>query len=120
MGGCTGTALKGLIDEYVGRDSSGSRQQDELGYDSLDVFINGLLLIQAVPVETKVREPEMVYYQQTPASSLSERTRLGVINTDRTKILAKICPQTSASEPNCGLKKTLFGCDTSSFGRKAH
>jgi hypothetical protein len=72
MGGCTGTALKGLIDEYVGRDSSGSRQQDELGYDSLDVFINGLLLSQAVPVETKVREPEMVYYQQTPTRIIFE------------------------------------------------
>lgn len=72
MGGCTGTALKGLIDEYVGRDSSGGRQQDEIGYDSLDVFINGLLLIQAVPLETKAREPEMVYYQQTPARIIFE------------------------------------------------
>jgi len=66
-GKCTGTALKTLINDYVGRDSSGSRQQDEIGYDSLDVFINSLLLIQAAPVETKAREPEMVYYQQTPA-----------------------------------------------------
>jgi len=71
-GGYTGTALKGLIDEYVGRDSSVSRHQDELGYDSLDVFINGLLLIQAVPSETKAREPEMVYYQQTPARIIFE------------------------------------------------
>ena len=72
MGGCTGTALKGLIDEYVGRDSSGRRQQDEIGYDSLDVFINGLLLIPAVPIETKAREPEMVHYQQTPARIIFE------------------------------------------------
>ncbi len=72
MGGCTGTALKGLIEEYVGRDSSGSRQHDEIGYDSLDVFINGLLLIHAVPIEAKAREPEMVYYQQTPARIIFE------------------------------------------------
>jgi hypothetical protein len=71
-GGYTGTALKGLTDEYVGRDSSGSRHQDEIGYDSLDVFINGLLLIQAVPLETKAREPEMVSYQQTPARIIFE------------------------------------------------
>jgi hypothetical protein len=72
MGSCTGTALKGLINEYVGRDSNGNHQQDEIGYDSLDVFINGLLLIQAVPIETKAREPEMVYYQPTPARIIFE------------------------------------------------
>jgi SAM-dependent methyltransferase len=71
-GGCTGTALKGLIDEYVGCDPSSSRQQDEIGYDSLDMFINGLLLIQAVPTETKAKEPEMVSYQQTPARIIFE------------------------------------------------
>src|SRR5262245_23885653 len=72
MGGCTGTALNGLIGEYVGRNSSGSRQQVEIGYDSLDVFINGLLLIQAAPIETKARQPEMVFYQQTPARIIFE------------------------------------------------
>jgi hypothetical protein len=71
-GSCTGTALKGLIDQYVGRNSSSSRPQDEIGYDSLDMFINGLLLIQAVPTETKAREPEMVSYQQTPARIIFE------------------------------------------------
>ena len=67
-----GTALKGLIDEYVGGDARGGRQQAEIGYDSLDVFINGLLLIQPVPLETKAREAEMVYYQQTPARIILE------------------------------------------------
>lgn len=71
-GVCTGTALKRLIDEYAGGDSRGGRQQDEIGYDSRDVFINGLLLINPVPVETKAREPEMVYYQQTPARIILE------------------------------------------------
>lgn len=71
-GACTGTALKGLIDKYVGPDSNGSQKQDEIGYDNLDVFINGLLLSQAVPLETKVREAEMVYYQQTPARIIFE------------------------------------------------
>jgi SAM-dependent methyltransferase len=71
-GGCPGTALKGLIDEYVRGDPSGGRQQDEIGYDSLDMFINGLLLINPVPLETKAREPEMVSYQQTPARIILE------------------------------------------------
>jgi len=69
---CTGTALKVLIDEYVGYDSKGGRQQAEIGYDRLDEFINGLLLIGSVPTETKDREPEMVYYQQTPARIILE------------------------------------------------
>ncbi|HEY7182687.1 MAG TPA: hypothetical protein VIC84_14760, partial [Blastocatellia bacterium] len=56
----------------VGRDSTGNQQQDEIGYDSLDVFINGLLLIQPVPRETKAREPEMVYYQPAPARIIFE------------------------------------------------
>ena len=71
-GGYTGTALKGLIDKYIGHNSKDSRQQDDLGYDSLDVFINSLLLTNPAPVETKVREPEMVYYQQTPARIIFE------------------------------------------------
>jgi hypothetical protein len=71
-GVCSGTALKDLIDEYVGGDSRGGRQQDEIGYDSLDVFINGLLLVNPAPIETKDREPEMVYYQQTPARIILE------------------------------------------------
>lgn len=71
-GVCSGTALKGLIDDYVGGDSSGGRHQGEIGYDSLDEFINGLLLSQAAPIETKDREPEMVYYQQTPARIILE------------------------------------------------
>ncbi|MBE7556125.1 MAG: class I SAM-dependent methyltransferase [Anaerolineales bacterium] len=71
-GGCTGTALRGRIDEYVGHDGGGGQRHDEIGYDSLDVFINGLLLSQAVPLETKAREPEMVAYQQTPARIIFE------------------------------------------------
>src|SRR5437867_3511774 len=72
IGGCTGTAFKTLIDEYVGRDSSASQPPDDIGYDSVDVFINRLLLIRAVPIETRVREPEMVPYQPTPARIIFE------------------------------------------------
>ncbi len=71
-GRCMGTALKSLIDQHSGHDSSGNRQRDEIGYDSLDAFVNGLLLTQPVPLETTAREPEMVYYQQTPARIIFE------------------------------------------------
>ena len=72
MGGCSGTAFKALVEDYVRPDASGSRPHDGIGYDSLDLFINGLLLTQALPSETKPREPEMVYYQQTPARVIFE------------------------------------------------
>lgn len=71
-GACTGAALKALIDTYVGCDSSGGRQQNQIGYDSLDVFVNRLLLSQAAPIEERVREPEMVSYQPTPARIIFE------------------------------------------------
>ena len=73
-----------LIDLYTRPNSgdlsaSNSSQQNQIGYDDLDAFINGLLLTQSPPVETKTREPEMVYYQQTPVRvilSLVERADL--------------------------------------------
>jgi hypothetical protein len=42
-------------------------QQNEPGFDNLDVFVNGLLSVGAMPEQTKDLEPEMVYYQKTPA-----------------------------------------------------
>jgi len=72
MGGCTGTTFKTLVEDYVRSDASSSRPPDGIGYDSLDLFVNGLLLTQALPSETKPREPEMVYYQQTPARIIFE------------------------------------------------
>jgi hypothetical protein len=72
IGVYTGAAIKSHIDKYVGRDSRDDRQQDDISYDSLDVFISGLLLFNPFPVETKKREPEMVYYQPTPARIIFE------------------------------------------------
>jgi hypothetical protein len=62
----TGAALKNQLDRYV-QCISNQRDQDEIGYDSLDTFVNGLLQVDAVAEETKEREPEMVFYQPTPA-----------------------------------------------------
>jgi len=72
MGGCTGATFKSLIAEYVACHANDSRQQDEPDYDNLDMFIDGLLLNRALPLETKAREPEMLYYQQTPARIIFE------------------------------------------------
>ena len=70
-GNYTGAELKRQIVEYTGGDSR-ERSEDDVGYDVLDAFINGLLLIEAAPEETKEREPEMVFYQPTPARVVLE------------------------------------------------
>ncbi|MCB0167600.1 MAG: class I SAM-dependent methyltransferase [Anaerolineae bacterium] len=69
---CAGPLLKSVLDKYAGGDTNGSSDSPEIGYDSLDVLINGLLLSPAVITETKAREPEMIPYQQTPARMMLE------------------------------------------------
>jgi hypothetical protein len=71
-GVCIGSALRAQIDKYAGRDARQRSPQDHPGYDNLDVFLNGLLRINAVPEEKSEREPEMVYYQPTPARIILE------------------------------------------------
>jgi hypothetical protein len=70
-GHCTGTELRHRLAEYAGSDST-ERGQNDMGYDSLDAFFSGLLLIEGTPVETKERQPEMVFYQPTPARIVLE------------------------------------------------
>ena len=71
-GDCTGAALKAQIERYVGDSSRPHSPQEHPGYDNVDVFVNGLLRIRAVPEQTKESEPEMVYYQPTPARIILE------------------------------------------------
>jgi len=82
-GNCTAADLKRQFDERVER-ASRERSQDDIGYDSLDMFVNGLLRIDVAPQETRKREPEMVFYQPTPARvilELVERANIGVDDT---------------------------------------
>ncbi len=67
-----GAALKRQIVAYTGSGSKEEAQGDEVGYDSVDAFISGILLIGAAPGETKAREPEMVPYQPSPARVILE------------------------------------------------
>jgi len=87
-GNCMGAELRRQIAEYVGGgprekgwdvaksyfspQSLRNKTWPDVGYDSLDAFINGLLLIEGAPEETKEREPEMVFYQPTPARVILE------------------------------------------------
>jgi hypothetical protein len=68
----TGNEFRDLIAEYVDLSSDSCHDQEEPGYDNLDVFINGLSLFQAMPEQTKILESDMVGYQKTPARVVFE------------------------------------------------
>ena len=65
----TGAKLRELIVSYAGDGQAGVGSE---GYDSLDVLVNGFLLMGDAPTETRRREPEMVFYQPTPARVVLE------------------------------------------------
>jgi hypothetical protein len=67
-----GQAFRNLVNEYVDFDLGNNAHQQEAGYDNLDIFINGLFLFQSMPEQTKDLEPEMVFYQKTPARIVFE------------------------------------------------
>lgn len=69
--GLTGASLKALVKEYVGFEADNDHH-DGPCYDNLDIFINGLFYSKAIPQQTKDLEPEMVYYQKTPARVVFE------------------------------------------------
>jgi hypothetical protein len=71
-GALRGTALAAMIDSYVRLGEANGGEMRAPGYDNLDIFVNGLLNIRALPAERKQREPEMVSYQQTPARIIVE------------------------------------------------
>ena len=67
----TGEEFKNLVNEYVDFDLEDIEHQEESGYDNLDLFINGLFPPLTIPEQTKELEPEMVFYQKTPARIIS-------------------------------------------------
>ena len=67
-----GGEFKNLADEYVDFSLVDNKHQEEAGYDNLDIFINGFFPFHAMPEQTKELEPEMVYYQKTPARIVFE------------------------------------------------
>lgn len=68
----TGKEFKNLVKEYIDFNLASNEYQDEPGYDNLDIFINSLFSFHAMPEQTKDLEPEMVFYQKTPARIVFE------------------------------------------------
>jgi hypothetical protein len=72
-GGYTGKEFRNLVKKHIDFNLDDNGHQQEPGYDNLDIFINGLLSPpQAIPEQTKDLEPEMVFYQKTPARIIFE------------------------------------------------
>lgn len=67
-----GPSFKALVDKHVGDEATRDPLQDPNGHDSLDTFIDDLLLTGSLPGQTRAREPGMVYYQHTPARVVFE------------------------------------------------
>ncbi|MET3879576.1 class I SAM-dependent methyltransferase [Chitinophaga sp. OAE865] len=65
-----GERFRELIREYTGFNAA--RQEAATEYDHVDVFMNGLFSFQTMPEQTKELEPDMVYYQKTPARIVFE------------------------------------------------
>jgi len=70
-GNYTREDLTRQFDNYV-EHAHEERSQDNIGYDALDTFVNGLLRIDVTLEETKQREPDMVFLQPTPARIVLE------------------------------------------------
>lgn len=69
-------SFKAMVRQYLEEDYN---QPNKIGYDNLDAFINGLLTNQPLPEATIEQQPEMVFYQQTPARvifEIADRARL--------------------------------------------
>ena len=67
-----------IIFNYLGGCIVETGQSDKIGYDNFDVFVNNLLpgFKGRIPEPTIIREPEMVFYQKTPARIVFEMSRL--------------------------------------------
>jgi hypothetical protein len=63
----TGPFFTKMVEEYLGYDVTDEGHANEIGYDNLDIFINGLLSRGNVPEPLMEPEPEMVFYQKTPS-----------------------------------------------------
>lgn len=68
----TGKSFKSLINEYVDLHARLNEHDEKEGYDNLDIFINELISFQPIPEQTMELEPEMVFYQKTPARIIFE------------------------------------------------
>jgi len=71
-GSYTSGEFREMVNTYISLDLTDNQNQEKAGYDELDAFINGLFPDLALPEQTVALEPEMVYFQKTPARVVFE------------------------------------------------
>ena len=64
--------FKNLVNKYINFSAIHNGRCEEPGYDNLDIFINALFSFRLMPEQTIELEPEMVFYQKTPARIVFE------------------------------------------------
>jgi hypothetical protein len=78
-GDCTASVLRQRFDTYAGHHMN-ETNPDPIGYDCLDVFVDGLLSMRGEPQETRALVSGMIGYQATPARfvlAMLEQAHLG-------------------------------------------
>jgi len=79
QGKYSGKEFESLVREYVSFEGNNCEEE---GYDNLDIFINRLLSLQYMPEQCMPLEPEMVFYQKTPARVIFELVKEGGFKKD--------------------------------------
>jgi hypothetical protein len=71
-----GLVFRKMIDDFFSSSLlSDVERPDAIGYDNLDILINRLLSTGTIPEAKRDLEPEMVFYQKTPARIIFELSK---------------------------------------------
>lgn len=70
-----GVVFRKIIDDFLNDCHYDENQSDTIGYDNVDIFINRLLSTNTINEAERELEPEMVFYQKTPARIILELSK---------------------------------------------
>lgn len=70
-----GFVFRKMIDDFFSSSLADVEHPDASGYDNLDILINRLLSTGTIPEARRDLEPEMVFYQKTPARIIFELSK---------------------------------------------
>ena len=70
-----GFVFRKMINDFFSSSFVDADHSDAIGYDNLDIFINRLLSANTIPEPKRRPEPEMVFYQKTPARIIFELSK---------------------------------------------
>jgi hypothetical protein len=77
-----GASFMKIVGCYVSHNVQDTDRQNKIGYDNLDILMNGLLPEQAIPVATLERQEEMIFYQKTPARIILQMIEMAQLGPD--------------------------------------